>query len=76
MRDALYILAILTAALLYLSPSVIAHLRQHYYRWPITAINIVLGLTGIGWLVCLVWAVWPEDPTRPRPERPVRLTKY
>jgi hypothetical protein len=76
MRDALYIVALVTGALLYLSPSIIAHLRRHHYRWPITAINVLLGVTGIAWLICLIWAVWPEDPTRPRPERPVRLTKY
>ena len=79
MRDALYILAILTGAALYLSPSIVAHWRRHHYRWPITAINVLLGVTGIAWLICLVWALWPEDPTRPTPNRgdtPVKLTKY
>jgi hypothetical protein len=79
MRDALYILAILTGAFLYLSPSVVAHWRRHHYRWPLTAINVVLGLTGVAWLICLVWALWPDDPKRPivmREEKPVRLTRY
>ena len=63
MRDALYILAIVTGALIFLSPSFIAHRRRHHYRWPITAINVALGITGIAWVVCLVWALWPDDPT-------------
>jgi hypothetical protein len=63
MRDALYILAILTGAFIFLSPSFIAHWRRHHYRWPITTINVVLGVTGIAWLVCLIWALWPDDPT-------------
>jgi len=76
MRDALYIVAILTGLALYVSPAIVAHLRKHYYRWPITIINIVLGLTVIGWLFCLIWAVWPEDPSRPQPIKPSRLSRY
>jgi Superinfection immunity protein len=75
MRDALYLMAVITGALLFFSPTIIAHWRQHHFRWPITAVNIVLGLTGIGWLAALVWAVWPEDPTRPRPVRLTRMDK-
>jgi hypothetical protein len=75
MRDALYILAIITGALLYLAPCIIAHVRRHHYRWPITAINLFLGLTGVAWLLCLVWAVWPENPSRPISDAPVKLTK-
>jgi len=67
MRDALYIVALLTGALLFFSPSLIAHWRKHRYRWPLTAINVVLGITGIAWLVCLVWALWPEDAGKPGP---------
>ncbi len=75
MRDALYLLAIITGAFLFFSPTIIAFFRAHHYRWPIATINLVLGLTGIAWLICLIWAVWPEDPTQPRAERPARLTR-
>lgn len=68
MRDALYIVAILTGAALFLSPSIVAHFRRHHYRWPITAINVFLGATGIAWLICLIWAVWPENAGQPAPK--------
>ncbi len=75
MRDALYIIALVTGALLFCAPALIAHWRKHHYRWPITVINLLLGLTGVGWIICLIWAVWPEDPTKPMGEKPVRLIK-
>jgi hypothetical protein len=78
MRDALYLIALVTGAALYVAPCVIAHWRRHRYRWPITAINLLLGVTGIGWLVCLVWALWPGNPRRPGPQDadpPVKLIR-
>lgn len=64
MRDALYIIAVLTAGLLYLAPAIIAQWRRHYYRWPITAITFFLGATVIAWVICLIWAIWPVDASR------------
>ena len=40
----------------YLLPTIIAFRRHHPNRWLITAINVFLGGTGIGWAGALVWA--------------------
>ena len=50
-------LLLLAAAL---APTLIAFQRRHHYRWVILAMNVVLGLSGIGYLAALVWAVWPR----------------
>ena len=47
--------------LFYLIPTAIAFYREHHYKWIILAINLILGGTGVGWLVAFVWAVWPKN---------------
>lgn len=47
--------------LLYGLPTFIAFSRQHEFRWIIFAINLVLGASGVGWLVALVWAIYPKN---------------
>ena len=42
---------------LYLIPSVIAYRRWHKNFKPIFVLNIFLGWTFLGWLVCLVWSL-------------------
>lgn len=42
---------------LYLIPSVIAYRRWHKNFKPIFVLNISLGWTFLGWLVCLVWSL-------------------
>ena len=44
----------------YLLPTIIAFRRDHHYRFIIMGINIVLGVTGIGYVVAFAWAVWPS----------------
>ncbi|MEI8315436.1 MAG: superinfection immunity protein [Verrucomicrobiota bacterium] len=46
---------------IYLLPSIIAFRRKHHYRFIILGINVVMGLTGIGYLAAFVWAVWPSQ---------------
>ena len=41
---------------LYFLPALIAHLREHPNENAITALNLLLGWIGIGWIVALVWA--------------------
>ena len=41
----------------YLIPSFIAFARGHPNRYVILVINVVLGGTGLGWLVSLIWAL-------------------
>ena len=55
------IVFILLAIIAYLVPTIFAFYRGHQYKWIITAINIILGITGVGWLLAFTWAVWPED---------------
>ena len=47
-----------TGSLLY--PTIIAFVRNHHYKWVICGINIIFGLTGIGYLAAFIWAVWPQ----------------
>ena len=54
-------LVILVVALVYALPTFIAFARQHEYRWIIFAINVVVGATGLGWLIAFVWAIFPKD---------------
>jgi hypothetical protein len=51
----------LMVLVVYLLPSIIAFCRNHHYKWVILAINCVLGLTGIGYLIVFVWSVWPRQ---------------
>lgn len=45
----------------YLVPTIVAYRRDHHYRHVIAALNVIGGITGIGWAVAFVWAVWPSD---------------
>ena len=44
-------------AALYLMPIIIAFIRNHQQRWAISALNILLGWTLVGWIAALVWAL-------------------
>ena len=41
----------------YFIPSVIAFVRKHHNSAAILILNILLGWTIIGWIVCLVWSL-------------------
>jgi len=45
---------------IYLLPSIIAVCRGHRFKGVIFAINLLLGLTVVGYLVTLIWAMWPQ----------------
>jgi hypothetical protein len=50
--------ALLFAAIVpYFIPSIIAFLRKHENALPLFLVNIFLGWTLIGWIICLVWAL-------------------
>lgn len=54
---ALFVLALVPLGwAFYLLPAIVAFRRQHPNRWLILAVNVMLGATGIGWAVALVWA--------------------
>ena len=52
----LSILMFVIAAGVYMLPAIIAFIRKHERRWLIFALDLVLGGTGVGWIVALVWA--------------------
>jgi hypothetical protein len=68
---------------LYFLPGFIAFRRKHRNRVAILVINIFLGLTGIGWIVALIWAFTGDielerceaenGSKRPRPRVPPTL---
>jgi len=55
------IIIVLLGILAFLLPAAIAFYRNHHYKWIILALNVILGLTGVGYFVALVWAVWPKQ---------------
>jgi hypothetical protein len=50
---------------LWLLPGFIASGRKHHNRFAIWLVTILLGWSGIGWLVALIWAFTnpPPNPT-------------
>lgn len=56
----LFILLVV-GTILYFLPSIIAFSRDHHYRWIIFAINLVAGVSGVGYLAAFVWSVWPRQ---------------
>jgi hypothetical protein len=49
----------------YLAPFVVAARRDHERLGAILAVNLLLGWTGIGWLLALRWARHPTPPPEP-----------
>ena len=49
--------------IVYLFPLVLALFRRHPKMPAIGIINIFLGWTLIGWVICLAWAVSVPNPT-------------
>ncbi len=41
----------------YFLPTLIAFLRQHKNKLAIFLLNLLLGWSGLGWVVSLVWSV-------------------
>ena len=41
----------------YLLPALIGFMREHPFRWRLLVVNVLLGWTGIGWIVTAFWAV-------------------
>jgi hypothetical protein len=51
------IIGAVLAGLLFLLPSIVAFIRHHQNRVGICAVNIILGLTLVGWVVAMIWAL-------------------
>lgn len=37
-------------------PGVVAMVRHHHQRGAIAVLNLLLGWTGLGWAIALIWA--------------------
>jgi hypothetical protein len=53
--------AVVTGAVLYFLPTIIASSRGHKNVGAIFALNLLLGCTFIGWVVALVWSFTNSD---------------
>lgn len=47
----------LTASALYFIPMAVAFYRNHHSKGAITALNVILGWTGLGWIAALIWSL-------------------
>ena len=48
----------------YFLPAIAAYWRRHHNTAAILTLNLLLGWTGLGWIIALVWAM-----TEPRTDR-------
>jgi len=48
----------------YFAPSIVAFCRHHHNAWPIFALNLFTGWTGIGWVGALVWSLMNPAPPK------------
>lgn len=55
------LLAFILILFLYFLPAFLAFSRNHRNRWVILIVNIVFGVTILGWLIALVWAMNKVD---------------
>ncbi|RYD28268.1 MAG: superinfection immunity protein [Lysobacteraceae bacterium] len=47
---------------LYFVPSIVAWVRGHHNKIAITALNILLGWSVIGWVGAMVWSLMAAQP--------------
>ena len=50
------LIALLFAVAMYFLPAIVAHHRQHVSAGAIFLINLLLGWSIVGWIVCFAWA--------------------
>lgn len=50
------LIALVFAVVMYFLPAIVAHHRQHVSSGTILWVNLFLGWSIIGWIVCFAWA--------------------
>src|SRR3954453_14436541 len=55
---------LLPAALAYVAPTIIGWQRRVAGAGALAILNVLLGWTGVGWIVCMLWAVWAHQAGR------------
>lgn len=53
---------LLVGGLLYFLPGIVASLRCHQNRIAIWVLDLILGWTGVGWIVVMIWALTAVSP--------------
>ena len=53
---------------LYFLPTIVALARSHHNAVAIFLLNLLLGWTGLGWIVALVWSATNRRPAGAQPE--------
>lgn len=51
------LVAVAIALALYFIPTIVAVSRKHHNATAIFATNLLLGITGLGWVVALIWSL-------------------
>ena len=54
-------LVVIAALLFYFLPTLVATHRNHHQYLAIFALNLLLGWTGVGWIVALIWSLAAVD---------------
>ncbi len=76
MPQSISVVAFAVIAALYVLPMVIAIYRDHHQTLVIVWINLLIGWTGLGWLIAFFWALTavqrpitaepPKEPPAPK----------
>jgi hypothetical protein len=61
--------------MIYFLPVWAACVRNSNHRWPIFAVNALLGWTIVGWVVAFIWAVAEKVEEPPRAKAIIDLTE-
>ncbi len=60
----LYFVLLVIGTLLYLLPALLAGYRNSQHATSITIVNLLLGWTIVGWVICLGWAAYGHESKR------------
>lgn len=55
MEEGFYALSLILVLALYCVPGAVALTINHQNKWGIVALNLLLGWTGIGWIMAMIW---------------------
>jgi len=58
--NTVFVIILLLCLIIYMLPTLIAYARDIPSRQTVTVVNIILGWTLIGWLICFLWATLAE----------------
>ncbi|EGB96812.1 MULTISPECIES: superinfection immunity protein [Pseudomonas] len=71
-----YILILAVSFVLYFIPMMIAFHRHHENYTAIFMLNLLLGWTGVVWVICLVWAFISKPLPLAQSDAPGKVSRY